>query len=143
MVKQSRKKRQKKHTKKYKKSNMRGGNKLSREEFEQHLRNLLNQINNISPEFLNTLSTNDIDDLYTKYIGYNNIQRIDNELTTMLNYINQMPENMRPQTFGDLLFQLDDDTSIETINDSDLSDFSFGGKKLRKRKTKKRKYVHF
>jgi hypothetical protein len=148
---------------------MRGGEKLTRQEFEQHVMDIINQDANINEAFKNTLTDDDIERLFRRYSGYNDINRIDNELRTVFGTLISMPEEDRPQTISDLLDLLEEDadtsfefseyendgntstiSSIEGNTETDGSfdsvddSFQLGGKrrtlaKKNKRKTNKRK----
>ena len=109
---------------------MRGGENLTRQEFEQHVRDIINQAENINEAFKNTLTEDDIERLFTRYSGYNDINRIDNELRTVFATLSSMPEEDRPQTISGLLDLLEEDadTSIEFSeyepNDENMSTIS-------------------
>ena len=109
---------------------MRGGEKLTRQEFEQHVMDIINQDANVNEAFKNTLTDDDIERLFRRYSGYNDINRIDNELRTVFATLSSMPEEDRPQTISGLLDLLEEDadTSIEFSeyepNDENMSTIS-------------------
>jgi len=117
--------------------NIRGGEKYSRQDFEDNIRHdVIDNAVNIPQDFKNTLTTSDIDRLYNRYSSYNDYNRIKNDLSSAFMGFNMMDNEERPPNFSSLidLMEQDADTSFEWDSENDG-----GGKKITLERQSKRK----